>query len=178
MNSKLTDSNCVALSDSDYQILTINEKELLILIVTTIQDLKRNKKNVIGKKCTTYWKCQLYSTYLEKPLPKTLNLLIENEWVIISTFRNHECVSLLRETFAKLILKKEDMKEQFQHFKKKNFLEGFNVFKKTFLFMKLKHLKIIFRITLENTRKQEQLLALLLDGITFWKTSCTKNTRL
>ena len=50
MNSKLTDSNCVALSDSDYQILTINEKELLILIVTTIQDLKRNKKNLIGKK--------------------------------------------------------------------------------------------------------------------------------
>lgn len=67
------------------------------------------------------------------------------------------------------------MKEQFQHFKKtKNFLEGFNVFKKTFLFMKLKHLKITFRTTLENTRKQEQLLALLLDGITF----CTKNTRL
>lgn len=54
MNSKRTDSNCVALIDSDYQILTINEKELLILIVTTIQDLKRNKKNVIGKKCTTY----------------------------------------------------------------------------------------------------------------------------
>lgn len=44
MNWKRTDSNCVALSDSDYQILTINEKELLILIVTTIQDLKRNKK--------------------------------------------------------------------------------------------------------------------------------------
>ena len=59
------------------------------------------------------------------------------------------------------------MKEQFQHFKKKNFLEGFNVFKKSFLFMKLKHLKIIFRSTLENTRKQEQLLALLLDDITF-----------
>ena len=33
--------------------------------------------------------------------------------------------------------------------------------------MKLKHLKIIFRTTLENTRKQEQLLAFLLDGITF-----------
>ena len=70
--------------------------------------------------------------------------------------------------FREIDLKKRRYERTISTFqKKKNFLEGFNVFKKTFLFMKLKHLKIIFRITLENTRKQEQLLALLLDGITF-----------
>ena len=59
------------------------------------------------------------SKYLQKSFTKTLNLLIENESVIINTFRNYEP----KENIQEIELEKEDMKEQFQQ---NNFLEEFN----------------------------------------------------
>ena len=63
---------------------------------------------------------------------ETLNSLIENESVIVSTLTNRECISLPKENFQKIETEKEDITEQFHQFKKK-FLDEFNEFKTKFI---------------------------------------------
>ena len=63
---------------------------------------------------------------------ETLNSLIEIKSVIVSTFRNRECISLPKENFQKIETEKEDITEQFHQFKKK-FLDEFNEFKTKFI---------------------------------------------
>ena len=42
---------------------------------------------------------------------ETLNSLIENESIIVNTFRNRECISLPQENFQKIETEKEDITE-------------------------------------------------------------------
>ena len=80
-------------SDSK-SIVTITEDELTLLIISSIHTLKRNKK-----KCG---KLEVYNLVKESVefemssdvFTETLNSLIENESVIVSIFRNRECISL------------------------------------------------------------------------------------
>ena len=63
---------------------------------------------------------------------ETLNSLIENESVIVNTFRNRECIWLSNEKFQEIETEKEGIKEQFHQFKN-DFLDEFNKFKTKFL---------------------------------------------
>ena len=57
--------------------------------------------------------------------------MVENESVIVNTFRNRECISLPKGNFQAIETEKEDITEQFHHFKN-DFLDEFNKFKAKF----------------------------------------------
>ena len=57
--------------------------------------------------------------------PETLNSLIQNKSVIVTTFRNREFTSLPREILWEIETEKENIKEQFHQFKN-DFLDEFN----------------------------------------------------
>ena len=63
-------------------IVTITEDEFTLLIISSIRTLKRNKKNVVH---LSLWNSS-------DVFAETLNSLIENESVIVNTFRNRECI--------------------------------------------------------------------------------------
>ena len=48
---------------------------------------------------------------------ETLNSFIENESVIVNTFRNRECISLPKENFQEIESEKEDITKQVHQFK-------------------------------------------------------------
>ena len=91
-------------SDSE-SIVTITEDELTLLIISSIHTLKGNK--------TKCGRLELYNIVKESPefeissevFTETLNSLIESESVIVNTFRNRKCISLLKKIFRKLKLK-------------------------------------------------------------------------
>ena len=99
---------------------------------------------------------------------ETLNSLIENESVIVSTLTNRECISLPKENFQKIETEKEDITEQFHQFKN-DFLDEFNGFKTKFLHEVKSFKDSIFNTTPKNTGNQEHIVTLLLDNITFLK---------
>ena len=76
---------------------------------------------------------------------ETLNSLIENESVVVNTFRNRECISLPKENFQENETEKEDITEQFHQFKS-DFLDEFNEFKTKFL-----HEVKSFKVDILNT---------------------------
>ena len=99
---------------------------------------------------------------------ETLNSLIENESVIVSTLTNRECISLPKENFQKIETEKEDITEQFHQFKN-DFLDEFNEFKTKFLH-KVKSFKYnVLNTKPKNTGNQELKVTLLLENITFLK---------
>ena len=99
---------------------------------------------------------------------ETLNYLIENESVIVNTFRNRECISLPKENFQEIETEKEDIMEQFHQFKT-DFLDAFNEFKAKFLHEVKWFKESILNTTPKNTGNQEHIITLLLDNITFLK---------
>ena len=99
---------------------------------------------------------------------ETLNSLIENESVIVNTFRNRECISLPKENFQEIETEKVDITEQFHQFKN-DFLDEFNGFKTKFLHEVKSFKDSIFNTTPKNTGNQEHIVTLLLDNITFLK---------
>ena len=94
--------------------------------------------------------------------------MIENESVIVNTFRNSECISLLKENFQELETEKEDIMEQFNQFKN-DFLDEFNGFKTKFLHEIKSSKDSILNTTPRNTGNQRHIITLLLDNITFLK---------
>ena len=99
---------------------------------------------------------------------ETLNSLIENESVIVNTFRNRECISLPKENFQEIETEKEDITEQFHQFRN-DFLDEFNGFKTKFLHEVKSFKNSILNTTSKNTGNQEHIVTLLLDNITFLK---------
>ena len=57
--------------------------------------------------------------------------MVENESVIVNTFRNRERISLPKGNFQEIETEKEDITAQFHHFKN-DFLDEFNKFKTKF----------------------------------------------
>ena len=99
---------------------------------------------------------------------ETLNSLIENEPVIINTFRSRDCISLPKENFQEIETEKEDITEQFHQFRN-DFLDEFNGFKTKFLHEVKSFKDSILNTTPKNTGNQEHIITLLLDNITFLK---------
>ena len=99
---------------------------------------------------------------------ETLNSLIENESVIVNTFRNRECISRPKENFQEIETEKEDITEQFHQFKN-DFLDEFNGFKTKFLHEVKSFKDSILNTTPKKTGNQEHIITLLLDNITFLK---------
>ena len=109
-------------------IVTITENELALLIISSIHTLKRNKK-----RCGRLEVYNLVTESVEFEISsdvftETLNYLIENESVIVNTFRNRECISLPKENFQEIETEKEVITNQFNQFKN-DFLDEFNGFK-------------------------------------------------
>ena len=94
--------------------------------------------------------------------------MIENESVIVNTFRNRECISLPKENFQEIETEKEDITEQFNQFKN-DFLDEFNGFKTKFLHEIKSSKDSILNTTPRNTGNQEHIITLSLDNITFLK---------
>ena len=92
--------------------------------------------------------------------------MIENESVIVNTFRNRECISLPKENFQEIETEKEDIMEQFHQFKN-DFLDEFDGLK--FLHEVKSFKDNILNTTPKNTGNQEHIITLLLDNVTFLK---------
>ena len=89
-------------SDSE-SIVTITENELTLLIISSIHTLKRSKKDMVD----LIEVCNIVEESVEFEISsdvftETLNSLIENESVIVNTFRNRECISLPKENFQEI----------------------------------------------------------------------------
>ena len=97
-------------SDSE-SIVTITENELTLLIVSSIHTLKRNKKKCGRLEVYNLVKESVELKISSEVFTETLNSLIENESVIVNTFRNPEFISLLKENFQEIETEKVDMKE-------------------------------------------------------------------
>ena len=103
--------------------------------------------------------------------------MIENESVIVNTFRNRECISLRKENFQETETEKEDITEQFHQFKT-DFLDEFNEFKAKFLHEVKSFEDSILNTTPKNTGNQEYIITLLLDNIIFLKDQLCQKTKL
>ena len=112
--------------------------------------MKRNKKKFGRLEVYNLVKESVEFEIYSEVFTKTLNSLIENESVIVNTFRNRECTSLPKENFQEIETEKEDITEQFHQFKN-DFLDEFNEFKTKFLH-KVKSFKDnILNTTSKNT---------------------------
>ena len=99
---------------------------------------------------------------------ETLDFLIKNESVMVSTFRNRECISLPKENFQEIETEKEDITERFHQFKN-DFVDEFNEFKTKFLHQVKSFKDSILNSTPKNTGNQKRIITSLLDNITFLK---------
>ena len=152
-------------SDSE-SIVTITENELTLLSISSIHTLGRNKKQCGRLEVNNRWVPWIRNVL--DVFTETLNSLIENESVIVSIFRNRECISLPKENFQEIETEKEDIMEQFHQFKT-DFLDAFNEFKAKFLHEVKWFKESILNTTPKNTGNQEHIITLLLDNITFLK---------
>ena len=80
--------------DEGSQQIIINERELEVLITTSIHTLKRGKK-----KCGREDVYNLVKESLDYEIPiddyhKTLNSLVESKSVVVNTSKNQECLSM------------------------------------------------------------------------------------
>ena len=97
-----------------------------------------------------------------------LTSLIENELVIVNTFRNREFILEPKENFQEIETEKEDMGEQFHQFKN-DFLDEFSEFKTKFFHEVKSFTDNILNTTPKNLRNQEHIITLLLGNIKFLK---------
>ena len=154
-------------SDSE-SIFAITENELTLLIISSIHSLKRNKKKSGRLKVYNLVKESVEFEISSDVFTETLNSLIENESVIVNTFRNCECISLPKENFQKIEIEKKDIAEQF-HQSKNDFLDQFNGFKTKFLHEVISFKDSIINTTPKTIGNYEHIITLLLDNITFLK---------
>ena len=101
-------------SDSE-SIVTITENELTLLSISSIHTLDRNKKQCGRLEVNNRWVPWIRNVL--DVFTETLNSLIENESVIVSIFRNRECISLPKENFQEIETEKEDITIKFHQFK-------------------------------------------------------------
>ena len=141
-------------SDSE-SIVTITENELTLLSISSIHTLDRNKKQCGRLEVNNRWVPWIRNVL--DVFTETLNSLIENESVIVSIFRNRECISLPKENFQEIETEKEDTMEQFHQFKN-DFLDEFNEFKTKFL-REVKSFKdSILNTSPKNTGNKEHII--------------------
>ena len=141
-------------SDSE-SIVTITENELTLLSISSIHTLDRNKKQCGRLEVNNRWVPWIRNVL--DVFTETLNSLIENESVIVSIFRNRECISLPKENFQEIETEKEDTMEQFHQFKN-DFLDEFNEFKTKFL-REVKSFKdSILNTSPKNTGNKEYII--------------------
>ena len=141
-------------SDSE-SIVTITENELTLLSISSIHTLGRNKKQCGRLEVNNRWVPWIRNVL--DVFTETLNSLIENESVIVSIFRNRECISLPKENFQEIETEKEDTMEQFHQFKN-DFLDEFNEFKTKFL-REVKSFKdSILNTSPKNTGNKEHII--------------------
>ena len=141
-------------SDSK-SIVTITENELTLLSISSIHTLDRNKKQCGRLEVNNRWVPWIRNVL--DVFTETLNSLIENESVIVSIFRNRECISLPKENFQEIETEKEDTMEQFHQFKN-DFLDEFNEFKTKFL-REVKSFKdSILNTSPKNTGNKEHII--------------------
>ena len=79
------------------QPIIINDKELEMLVITSIHTLKRGKKKCGREDVYNLVKESLdYEISIEN-FSETLNSLIDSKLIIVNTSRNRECLSLPKE---------------------------------------------------------------------------------
>ena len=124
--------------NSNSQLIIINDKELEMLVITSIHTLKRGKKKCGREDVYNLVKESLdYEISIEN-FSETLNSLIDSKLIIVNTSRNRECLSLPKEN-ENTSENEENHNEVFNNFKN-NFLEEFNDSKRSF-FNEIKTLK-------------------------------------
>ena len=79
--------------------------------------MKRNKKTCGRLEVYNLVKESIEFGIFPDNFTEKLNSLIENESVIVNTFRNRECISLRKGTFQEIETEKEDIREQLHQFK-------------------------------------------------------------
>ena len=99
-------------SDSE-SIVTITENELTLLIISSIHTLKRNQKKCGRLEVHNLLKASVDFKISSDVFTGKLNSLIENESVIVNTFRNREYIPPPKENFQEIETEKEDIMEQF-----------------------------------------------------------------
>ena len=115
---------------SNSQHIIINDKELEMIVITSIHTLKRGKKKCGREDAYNLVKEPLdYEISIEN-FSETLNSLINSKLIIVNTSRNWECPSLPKEN-ENTSENEENHNEVFDNFKK-NFLEEFNDCKRSF----------------------------------------------
>ena len=150
-------------------IVIITENELTLLIISSIHTLKRNKKRCGRLEVYNLVKESVEFEISSDVFTETLNSLIENESVIVNTFRNRECISLPKENFQEIETEKEDITIKFHQFKN-DFLDKLNEFKTKFLHeVKSFEDSILNTAPKKPTGNQEHIITLLLDNIIFLK---------
>ena len=127
-------------SDSE-SIFAITENELTLLIISSIHSLKRNKKKSGRLEVYHLVKESVKFEISSDFFTETLNSLIENESVIVNTFRNCECISLPKENFQKIEIEKKDIANNFINLKMTFEINLMGL--KLNFFSKLNHLKIV-----------------------------------
>ena len=82
-----------------------------------------------------------------------LHSLVENESVIVNTFRNRQFISLPKENVQEIETEKEDITEKLHQFKN-DFLDEFLMDLKLNFFTKLNNLKIVFLILHQKNHRK------------------------
>ena len=161
--------------DEGSQQIIITERELEVLIITSIHTLKRGKI-----KCGREDVCNLVKESLDYEISiddyhKTLNSLIESKSVVVNTRKNQECLSIPKDFLTSGNENENEenhINEDFDNFKE-DFLEEFNDFKwsffnevKTFKEDILKMHKTTPKIT---DNQEQQMITLLHNDVIFLK---------
>ena len=123
------------MTDEGSQQIIINERELGVLIITSIHILKRGKKKCGREDVYSLVKESLDYEISIDNYHKTLNSLIESKSVVANTRKNQECLSMPKDFLTSGNENENEenhVNEDFNNFKE-NFLEEFNDFKRSFL---------------------------------------------
>ena len=122
------------MTDEGSQQIIINERELEVLIITSIHTQKRGKKKCGREDVYDLVRESLDYEISKDDYHKALNSLIESKSVIVNTRKSQECLSMPKD-FLTSGNENEDeenhINEDFNNFKE-SFLEEFNDFKRSF----------------------------------------------
>ena len=156
------------MTDEGSQQIIINERELEVLIITSIHTLKRGKKKC-GREDVYIYEISIDGYH------KTLNSLIDSKSVVVNTRKNQKCPSMPKDfltTGNENENEENHINEDFNNFKE-NFLEELNDFKRSF-FNEVKTFKEdilkMHKTTPKITDNQEQqMITLLHNDVIFLK---------
>ena len=163
------------MKDQGSQQIIINERELEVLIITSIHTLKRGKKKCGREDVYNLIRESLDYEISKDDYHKTLNSLIESKSVVVNTRKNQECLSMPKDFLTSGNENENEenyVNEDFNNFKE-NFREEFNDFKRSF-FNEVKTFKEdvlkMHKTTPKITDNQEQqMITLLHNDIIFLK---------